>query len=402
MKPLLNEKNMSRKKISIIGSTGSIGRSTLDVVRGFADRFEVMALGAGVNVALLAEQIVEFSPRVVSVFDADSAKTLEKLLDGKSAKRPEILFGAEGYCRVAAFPESDMLVSAMVGSAGLLPTLAAIEAGKDIALANKETLVAAGELVTAAVAAAKVKLLPVDSEHSAIFQALQGNHHEALDRILLTASGGPFIKASRQELETVTPEAALRHPNWSMGPKITIDSATLMNKGLEVIEAHWLFGTPVEQISVHIHPESVVHSMVEFIDGSVIAQLGIPDMRIPIAYAMSYPERLKTSIPRLDLFRIRELHFYPPDMEKFPCLGLAFDACRKGATMPAVLNAANETAVHAFLGKRIGFYDIPCVIREVMDRHAPSAKPDLRAILGADAWARREASKIIDAGQTKK
>ncbi|MDR3557759.1 MAG: 1-deoxy-D-xylulose-5-phosphate reductoisomerase [Syntrophobacteraceae bacterium] len=393
---------MTRKKISIIGSTGSIGRSTLDVVRSFADRFEVVALGAGSNAKLLSEQIAEFSPRIVSVLDAPTAGALEALLDRKSARLPEILYGSEGYCAVAAIPEADMLVSAMVGSAGLLPTLAAIQAGKDIALANKETLVAAGELVTEAVAACKVKLLPVDSEHSAIFQALQGNHREALGRILLTASGGPFIKATREELETVSPEAALRHPNWSMGPKISIDSATLMNKGLEVIEAHWLFGVPVDQISVHIHPESVVHSMVEYVDGSVIAQLGIPDMRIPIAYAMSYPERLKTSYPSLDLFRIRELHFYPPDEEKFPCLRLAFEACRKGATTPAVLNAANETAVHAFLEKRIAFYDIPGVIRQVMDSHTPCLKPDLQAILTADAWARDEASKIIDAHTLKK
>ena len=371
------------------------------MVRQFPDRFEVAALGAGGNAELLAEQIAEFSPRVVSVIDAPTAEILEDILHSNSVWFPEILYGQEGYCRVAAFEESDMLVSAMVGSAGLLPTLAAIKAGKDIALANKETLVAAGEIVTEAVAAANVKLLPVDSEHSAIFQALQGNHRAALSRILLTASGGPFINASREELETVSPEAALRHPNWSMGPKISIDSATLMNKGLEVIEAHWLFGTPVEKIAVHVHPESVVHSMVEYVDGSIIAQLGIPDMRIPIAYAMAYPERLPTQLPSLDLFRIRELHFYPPDGEKFPCLGLAFDACRKGATMPAVLNAANETAVHAFLKKNIGFYDIPGVIREVMDSHSPCSKPDLEAILQADAWAREEATKIIDERMAK-
>ncbi len=372
------------------------------MVRQFPDRFQVVALGAGSNAELLSEQIAEFSPRIVSVIDASTAEAVEKLLHDKSVRIPEIFYGQEGYCRVAAFSESQMLVSAMVGSAGLVPTLAAIEAGKDIGLANKETLVAAGEIVTAAVAAAKVALLPVDSEHSATFQALQGNHREALSRILLTASGGPFIKASRHELETVSPEAALRHPNWSMGPKITIDSATLMNKGLEVIEAHWLFGTPVEQIAVYIHPESVVHSMVEYVDGSIIAQLGIPDMKIPIAYAMAFPERLKTSYPSLDLFRIRELHFYPPDEERFPCLGLAFDACRKGATMPAVLNAANEVAVHAFLKKTIAFYDIPGVIREVMDCHTPCSKPDLQAVLQADAWARKEASKIIDARTVNK
>ncbi|MFZ0945459.1 MAG: 1-deoxy-D-xylulose-5-phosphate reductoisomerase, partial [Syntrophobacteraceae bacterium] len=295
----------------------------------------------------------------------------------------------------AAFPESDMLVSAMVGAAGLLPTLAAIEAGKDIALANKETLVAAGEIVTGAAAANNVKILPVDSEHSAIFQALQGNHREALNRVLLTASGGPFFNKSRKDLETVSPEAALCHPNWSMGPKITIDSATLMNKGLEVIEAHWLFGVPVERISVYIHPESIVHSMVEYIDGSVIAQMGVPDMKIPIGYALAYPERLPIACPKLDLFRLQKLSFYPPDEEKFPCLRMAFEACRKGSTMPAVLNAANEIAVYAFLEKTIAFYDIPAVIDEVMSAHKPCAKPDLEAILKADAWARKEASKII-------
>jgi len=387
--------NMTKKKISIIGSTGSIGRSTLEVVRQFPDRFEVVALGAGSNAALLFEQIREFSPRLVCLMDAQAAFNLENLLAGKSDRFPEIFYGQEGYCRVAAFPESDMLVSAMVGAAGLLPTLAAIEAGKDIALANKETLVAAGEIVTGAAAANNVKILPVDSEHSAIFQALQGNHREALNRVLLTASGGPFFNKSRKDLETVSPEAALCHPNWSMGPKITIDSATLMNKGLEVIEAHWLFGVPVERISVYIHPESIVHSMIEYIDGSVIAQMGVPDMKIPIGYALAYPERLPIACPKLDLFRLQKLSFYPPDEEKFPCLRMAFEACRKGSTMPAVLNAANEIAVYAFLEKTIAFYDIPAVIDEVMSSHKPCAKPDLEAILKADAWARKEASKII-------
>ncbi len=392
---------MTKKKISIIGSTGSIGCSTLDVVRQFPERFEVVALGAGFNVELLSEQIAEFCPRMVCVIDSGKAEELEKLLSGRATRLPQILYGQEGYCRVAACAEARMLVSAMVGAAGLLPTLAAIEAGKDIALANKETLVAAGEIVTEAVRAANVKLLPVDSEHSAIFQALQGNHRAALGRILLTASGGPFINASREELQTVTPDAALRHPNWSMGAKITIDSATLMNKGLEVIEAHWLFATPVDQICVHVHPESIVHSMVEYVDGSIIAQLGIPDMKIPIAYALSYPERLVTTYPRLDLFQVGRLNFYPPDMEKFPCLGLAFEACKRGATMPAVLNAANETAVHAFLKRAIGFYDIPGVIREVMDCHSACAKPDLQAILKADAWAREQACKVIETRMVK-
>ena len=250
----------------------------------------------------------------------------------------------------------------------------------------------------AAAAAKNVRILPVDSEHSAIFQALEGNHREALDRILLTASGGPFFNRPRSELLTVSPEAALCHPNWSMGRKITIDSATLMNKGLEVIEAHWLFGVPVDRISVHVHPESIIHSMVEYIDGSVIAQMGLPDMKIPIAYALAYPERLPVACPRLDLFRLQKLSFYPPDEEKFPCLRLAFEACRTGSTMPAVLNAANEIAVYAFLKKSIAFYDIPLVIEQVMASHTPCAKPDLEAILQADAWAREKAAKIIACG----
>jgi len=386
---------MTKKKISILGSTGSIGRSTLEVIRQFPERFEVVALGAGFNAALLRDQILEFSPRLVSVMDTQVAFSLQNLLGGQSIRYPEILYGPDGYCKVAAFPEADMLVSAMVGAAGLLPTLSAIEAGKDIALANKETLVIAGEIVIGASVEKNVQILPVDSEHSAIFQALQGNHREALERVLLTASGGPFFNKSRSELATVTPEAALRHPNWSMGRKITIDSATLMNKGLEVIEAHWLFGVPVERIAVHIHPESIIHSMVEYIDGSVIAQMGMPDMKTPIAYALAYPERLPIAIPRLDLFRLQKLSFYPPDEEKFPCLRLAFDACRKGSTMPAVLNAANEIAVHAFLEKTISFYDIPSVIEEVMNSHNTCAKPDIKAIVHADAWAREEASKII-------
>ena len=391
-----------KKKISIIGSTGSIGRSTLDVVRQFPDRFEIVALGAGSNAALLFEQIKEFSPRLVSVMDEGNAHSLEKMIGGNCEHPPEISHGRDGYCRVAAFAESEMLVSAMVGAAGLIPTLAAIDAGKNIALANKETLVAAGEIVMRAAEANKIRILPVDSEHSAIFQALQGNLREALARILLTASGGPFFHKSTRELESVSPEAALCHPNWSMGPKITIDSATLMNKGLEVIEAHWLFGVPLDRISIHIHPESVVHSMVEYVDGSVIAQMGTPDMRIPIAYALTYPERLRTSFPKLDLFHLQKLSFYPPDEDKFPCLRLAYEACRKGSTMPAVLNAANEIAVHAFLKKNIDFYDIPCVIEKVMISHVPCARPDLDVILRADAWAREEAAKIIVSHEKKK
>ena len=376
-----------------MGSTGSIGRSTLEVVRQFPDHFEVVALGAGSNAALLCEQISEFAPQLVSVMDGHIAENLHKMLGGSS--KPEILFAQEGYCRVAAHPQSDTLVSAMVGAVGLVPTLAAIDAGKNIALANKETLVAAGEIVMRAAARNNVRILPVDSEHSAIFQALQGNHREALDRILLTASGGPFFQKSQSELEVVTPEAALCHPNWSMGRKITIDSATLMNNGLEVIEASWLFDVSVDRISVHIHPESIIHSMVEYVDGSVIAQMGIPDMKIPIAYALAFPERLPVAGPKLDLFRLQKLSFYPPSEERFPCLRLAFEASRIGSTMPAVLNAANEIAVHAFLDKKIGFTDIPLIIEATMRLHDIVPDPDLKSILLADTWARTEALKIV-------
>lgn len=386
---------MKKKILSILGCTGSIGVSTLEVVRQFPDLFRVAALSAGKNVALLAEQVRTFRPRLVSVLDQGLAEELDRSLSGDSRK-PEILFGPEGYERAAACPEADMLVSAMVGAAGLLPTLAAIRAGKDLALANKETLVVAGEVVMDEAERRGVRILPVDSEHSAIFQALQGNHRHALKRILLTASGGPFFRKCTEDLASVTPGAALCHPNWSMGRKITIDSATLMNKGLEVIEARWLFGVPVDQVAVHVHPESIVHSMVEYIDGSVIAQLGIPDMKIPIAYALSYPERLPVKSPSLDLFRLRNLSFYPPDEERFPCLRLAYEAGRRGATLPAVLNAANEVAVHAFLEEKISFLHIPRIIEAVMNACSPSPILTLEAVMEADRWARVEAERLVE------
>lgn len=386
---------MGSRTISILGSTGSIGESTLEVVRQFPDRFRVIALGAGRNIKLLREQIRAFRPLSVSVLDSNLADELDRSLKG-DGYRPEILFGSDGYDRVAAHPEAGTLVSAMVGAAGLLPTLTAIRAGKRLALANKETLVVAGEIVMALAAEHEVEILPVDSEHSAIFQSLQGNHRDALRRILLTASGGPFLNKTREELAMVTPQAALCHPNWSMGRKITIDSATLMNKGLEAIEARWLFGVPVDRIAVHVHPESIVHSMVEYVDGSVIAQMGIPDMKIPIAYALTYPERLPVRSPSLDLFRLQKLSFYPPDEERFPCLRLAFDACRKGSTYPAVLNAANEVAVGAFLDEKIAFLDIPGLIETAMGKHHAPAKPDLDAVIEADRWARVETERLID------
>ncbi|MEN6437473.1 MAG: 1-deoxy-D-xylulose-5-phosphate reductoisomerase [Syntrophobacter sp.] len=387
---------MKKKRIAILGSTGSIGTNTLEVVRQFPDRFEIVALAAGTNAPLLCEQIAKFRPRAVSVLNEKVAETLLKLLGDNKIPAPEVSYGPEGFTKTATRPEVDTLVSAMVGAAGLVPTLAAIESGKDIALANKETLVIAGEIVMRLAAEKKVRILPVDSEHSAIFQALQGNHRHALSRILLTASGGPFFNKTPDDLACVGPEAALCHPNWSMGRKITIDSATLMNKGLEVIEARWLFGVELEDISVHIHPESIIHSMVEYVDGSIIAQMGIPDMKIPIAYALAYPERLPLACPRLDLFQLQKLSFYPPDMVKFPCLQLAYDASRVGSTMPSVLNAANEVAVNSFLEGSIGFMDIPDIIRKVMNAHEPApAIPDLESILAADSWARTEARKYI-------
>lgn len=378
------------KNIAILGSTGSIGVSTLEVLEQFSGRFRAVALAAGRNTDLLLDQIRRFRPRLVAVMDEALATRLTGTM-GKDERDTEVVFGAQGYEQVATLAEAEVVVSAMVGAAGLLPTMAALQAGKTIALANKETLVVAGEIVMRLASERNVRILPVDSEHSAIFQALRGNHRDALKRILLTASGGPFFTWAKEDLPSVTPAAALRHPNWTMGRKITIDSATLMNKGLEVIEAHWLFGVPVDRIAVHIHPESIVHSMVEYIDGSVIAQMGIPDMKIPIAYALAFPERLPVEGPPLDLFRLEKLSFYPPDDEKFPCLRLAYDACRQGSTLPAVLNAANEIAVQAFLDGTIGFPDIPRVIHAVMQRHKPAETLTLETILEADAWARTEA-----------
>ena len=316
------------KRIAILGSTGSIGRSALQVVEQFPDRLQVVALAAGRNIDLLAEQIHRFRPRLAAVFDLQLAKDLTNRL--QPAIEVEVVAGSQGYQQVASCAEAEMILSSMVGAAGLIPTLSAIRAGKDVALANKETLVMAGALVMGAVRRSQVELLPVDSEHNAIFQAMAGHRREDLKRILLTASGGPFLNMPKEQLESVTPTQALAHPNWAMGPKISIDSATLMNKGLEVIEAKWLFDVPVEKIDVHVHPQSIVHSMVEYVDGSVIAQMGIPDMRIPIAYALAYPERLELDLPRLDFFTVQTLTFQEPDLNRFPCLKLAFAACKAG------------------------------------------------------------------------
>ncbi len=380
------------KSLSILGSTGSIGLSTLDVVRQHPERFTVTGLAEGHDVNMLAEQIREFKPGIVSVRDEQSAKQLRELLD---AEKPDIHWGIEGAAAVGAAEGSDMVVSAIVGAAGLVPTVSAIKAGKDIALANKETLVVAGQLVSNLVKEHNVTLLPVDSEHSAIFQSLTGHRTEDIERIILTASGGPFRQTPAEELKNVGPEKALKHPQWSMGAKITIDSATLMNKGLEVIEAHWLFDMPAEKIGVVVHPQSVIHSMVEYIDGCVMAQLGAPDMRAPIAYAIAWPERCESGIKKLDLTRIATLTFEEPDMDRFPALGLAFDALKAGKTYPAVLNAANEIAVAAFLDKRAGFTDIPAIVDKTMQAHDPYTAAGLEDYLAADKWARERAAEMV-------
>jgi 1-deoxy-D-xylulose-5-phosphate reductoisomerase len=380
------------KALSILGSTGSIGQSTLAIVAQFPKLFEVRALTAHTRIDLLAEQIKTFKPQVAVVADADHAVRLEKMLPADLPT--EVLCGEEGYQTAAALDGVDMVVGAMVGAAGLKPTLAAIAAGKDIALANKETLVMAGEVVMGQVTAQGVRLLPVDSEHSAIFQSLVGHRRADLDKVLLTASGGPFRTRSSDSFSTIGPADALKHPNWSMGSKITIDSATLMNKGLEVIEAMWLFELEDGLIEVVVHPESIVHSMVAYRDGSVIAQMGVPDMKGAIAYALAYPERLPLEQPLPDFAGLGALTFEAPDMERFPCLRLAFEAWREGGTMPAVLNAANEIAVAAFLGERIGFTGIPKVVETVMAAHAVRSHADIQEIIDADAWARREAARI--------
>ena len=380
------------RSLTILGSTGSIGLSTLDVVRQHPEKFSVSCLAAGQDVTALAEQIKEFMPDAVSVKDAASAKKLEALLKDY---KPEILYGVEGASTIAAADGSDMVVSAIVGAAGLVPTVNAIKAGKHIALANKETLVVAGQLVSDLVKKHNVRLLPVDSEHSAIFQSLEGHRTEDVERIILTASGGPFRNTAAEELKNVRLEQALKHPQWSMGAKITIDSATMMNKGLEVIEAHWLFNMPAEKIGVVVHPQSIIHSMVEYIDGCVIAQLGSPDMRAPIAYALSYPERCESGIQKLDLIKIGTLTFEEPDMVRFPALSLAFDALKAGRTYPAVLNAANEIAVAAFLDKKIGFTDIAATVEKTLQAHQAYTPVELDEYLQADRWARETAQKFI-------
>lgn len=383
------------KKISLLGSTGSIGRGVLDIVRMFPDQYAIAGLAAGRNVELLSRQVLEFSPERISVLDESCSIQLKALLP--KSLHNTIVWGTEGNVQVAALESADITVSAIVGAAGLLPTMAAIEAGKDIGLANKETLVMAGKLVMAAARRKGIQLLPVDSEHSAIFQALEAGRKEDVAKIILTASGGPFLSRKAEELHLVTPEQALAHPNWSMGRKISIDSATLMNKGLEVIEARWLFDVPVDSIEVVIHPQSIVHSLVEFQDGAVVAQLGIPDMRIPIAYALSYPHRLPLSLKPLQLSQCANLEFLEPDYDRFPALALAFEALRQGGVVPAVLNAANEVAVEAFLAARLSFPGIVETVAQVVATVQDGSEDSLEDILAADTMARSEAERIIAA-----
>ena len=384
---------MKNKKITILGSTGSIGRNVLKIAAGFPEHFSVVALTAGRNIELLRQQIEAFSPRLVSVAEEEGAAELKTLLP--PGCRTEIIWGQAGNEQVASLQEADMVVSAIVGAAGLLPTLAAIRSGKDIALANKETLVMAGRLIMEEVLKHQVRLLPIDSEHSAIAQALEAGRREDVARIILTASGGPFLHLEQEGLWKVTPDQALHHPNWDMGRKISIDSATLMNKGLEVIEAHWLFDVDLDRIEVLVHPQSIVHSLVEFVDGSVVAQLGIPDMRVPISYALSYPERLETGLSRLNLAECSNLSFLKPDISRFPALQTAYEACRAGGCLPAVLNAANEVAVAAFLAGKLKFPEIAKVVAQTMARLDYMEDTDIDTILKADHLARIESAEVL-------
>lgn len=392
---------MSRpQNITVLGSTGTIGVNTLDVIARHPARFRAYALTANTRIEPLLEQCHQFQPAYAVVLDAAAAERLEQQLRAAGLET-QVLCGAAGLEHVASLPEVDAVMAAIVGAAGLRPALAAARAGKRVLLANKETLVMSGHLFMQAVQEGGATLLPIDSEHNAIFQVMPAERGESLAamgvaKILLTASGGPFRRASQDELEHVTPEQALNHPNWVMGPKITIDSATLMNKGLEVIEARWLFDAAPEQIEVVVHPQSVIHSMVQYIDGSVLAQLGNPDMRTPIAYALGYPQRMESGVAALDLFKVARLDFEAPDTGRFPCLRLAFEALRRGGTAPAVLNAANEVAVGAFLARQIAFMDIPRVIEAVLEQAALQEATSLTLLIEADMAARRAAQEWVE------
>jgi 1-deoxy-D-xylulose-5-phosphate reductoisomerase len=381
------------KHLSILGSTGSIGRNALKIVEMFPQHFTINVLAAKTNTDLLAAQINQFAPQLAIVYDAESAQRLKQALGAGS--KTEILYGDEGYQAAASYDGVDIVLTAVVGAAGLKPTLAAIEAGKTIALANKETLVMAGEIVTRNAARKDVQILPVDSEHSAIYQCLQGHRKADLAQILLTASGGPFLDLPLDQFRNISTAQALNHPNWDMGPKVTIDSATLMNKGLEVLEAKSLFDISQDQIEVVIHPQSIIHSMVAYQDGAVMAQLGIPDMKSAIAYALSFPQRLPLHQPLPDFSGQQDLTFQKPDLAKFPCLALAFEACKVGKTLPAVLNAANEVAVNAFLDHKISFSAIARIVEMVMEVHSVHANPELSDIFAADLEARQKAAELV-------
>ncbi len=380
------------KGLSILGSTGSIGRNVLRVVDAFPGRFEVVGLAAGGNVDVLAEQVARHRPKIVSVADTAALERLSGLVDLSGLRAAS---GREGMVEVATRDEARMVVASAVGAVGLVPTYRALEAGKDVALANKETLVMAGELMLARAHETGARLLPIDSEHCALHECLDGRRPEDVRRLILTASGGPFRDRPSESLARVTREEALAHPTWRMGPKITIDSATLMNKGLEVIEAHWLFGMPAGKIDVLVHPQSVVHSMVELVDGTVLAQLGVTDMRMPIQYALTYPEKWEAAIPGMDFAKAMRLDFAPPDRSKFPCLSLAYRALEKGGTAPAALNAANEEAVAAFLDGRAPFPAIPESIREVLEAEPGVSAGTLEDVLEADRRARERARRLL-------
>lgn len=380
------------KNIAILGSTGSIGRQTLDIVRWYPHKFKVAALAAGSNFELLAEQTKEFQPEIVALYDESKYQDLKKLLaeisfDGK------IVVGEAGVDLAASFDDVNIVVAGISGLAGLKPVIKGIEAGKDIAFANKEVLVAAGSLVMNLVKEKGVKLLPVDSEHSALWQCMQG--HNGIDSLILTCSGGPFKYLSKSQLEKVTKADALKHPTWSMGPKITIDSATLMNKGLEIIEAHWLFDVDYDNIQVVIHPESIIHSMVQYKDSAVLAHMGYPDMRVPIQYALTYPERWANPLKKLNFAALKQINFMEPDLERFPALAIAMEAGREGGSMPIVLNGANEVLVWRFLRDEIGFYDICCGVEKVLSMHNKIDNPCFEEILEIDAWSRSKANELF-------
>ena len=381
------------KRLAILGSTGSIGVNTLDIVSQFPENFQVIGLSAGLNIQLLKRQIIQFRPKLVSVLNKELSDTLRRDLPHLPV---EIVDGVEGLIQVATHPEVDQVVSAIVGAVGLIPTLSAIKTGKAIALANKESLVMAGKIMMDEARRNNAQILPVDSEHSAIFQSLLGHQKEDVRRLILTASGGPFLNLPIDRLPEVTVKEALNHPQWEMGKKVTIDSASLMNKGLEVIEARWLFNIPVGKITIQIHPQSVVHSMVEYIDGSIVAQMGIPDMRIPISYALSFPHRLPMHLPPLDFSQRGGLTFLSPDLERFPCLRLAYRSIEIGETMPTILNAANEVGVNAFLGGSLKFTQIPVLLQRVMEEHEVKSVHTIEDILRADQWAREKSRTILE------